>query len=71
MGVTESTRIRVYISIELDIHLDGKRQGVKDSSIGLEIELIKESGSISVVMDWFRACLAWVSMALGKLVVVL
>ena len=63
----ENTRIRVYISIELEINLDGKRQGVKDSSIGLEIELIKESGSISVVMDWIRACLARVSMALGKL----
>ena len=47
----DSTRIRVYISIELEINLDGKRQGVKDSSIGLEIELIKESGSMSVVMD--------------------
>ena len=57
----ESTRIRVYISIELKINLDGKRQGVKNSSIRLENELIKESGSMSVVMDWFRACLARVS----------
>ena len=47
----ESTRIRVYISIELEINLDGKRQGMKDSRIGFEIELIKENGSVSVVMD--------------------
>ena len=47
----ESIIISIYISIELEINLDGKRQGVKDSSIGLEIELIKESGSMSVVMD--------------------
>ena len=58
----ESTRIRVYILIELEINLDGKRQGLKDSSIRLEIELTKEGGAMSVVMGWFRACLARVSM---------
>ena len=45
------TRIRVDISTALEINLDGKSQGVKDSSIGLEIELIKDNGSISVVRD--------------------
>ena len=47
----KNTRIRVDISVALEINLDGKRQNVKDSNIELEIELIKESGSISVVMD--------------------
>ena len=47
----ESITIRIDISIELEINLDGKSQGLKDSSIGLEIELIKESGSESVAMD--------------------
>mgnify|MGYP001603051087 CR=1 FL=1 len=47
----ENTRIKNYISIELEINLDGKRQGMKDSRIGFEIELIKENGSVSVVMD--------------------
>ena len=47
----ESTGIRVYIPIELGINLDGKRQGVKDSSIRLEIEMIKKNGSMSVVID--------------------
>ena len=47
----ESTRKRVDISIKLEIKLDGKIQGVKGSSNGLEIELITESGSVSVVMD--------------------
>ena len=40
----ESTRIRVDISIALEIKLDGKSQNVKNSSIGLETELIKASG---------------------------
>ena len=40
----ESTR-------ELEIKLDGKIQGVKGSSNGFEIKLIKENGSVSVVMD--------------------
>ena len=47
----KSTGIRVDISIDLEIKLDGKIQGVKGSRNGLEIELIKESGSVSVVMD--------------------
>ena len=37
----EITRIRVDISIALEIKLDGKTQGVKNFSIGPEIELIK------------------------------
>ena len=45
------TRIRVDISTALEINLDAKSQGVKDSSIGLEIELIKDSESMSVIRD--------------------
>ena len=41
----------VDISIELKIKLDGKIQGMKGSSNGLEIELIKKSGSVSIVID--------------------
>ena len=42
----ESTRLRVNISIAFEVGFDGKGQGTEYSSIGLEIELIKGSGSI-------------------------
>ena len=73
--VLEYTRVegiwmRVNITTAFEINCYGKGEDVRDYSVGPEIEPIKKSGSMGVVMDQSCTYLARVSIDDGQLAVV-
>ena len=50
-GIVYRIMMQIEIICEFDISYNGKGQGTKDSSIGLEIESIEEIGAMNAILD--------------------